>query len=49
MKNGEMKQSKKLLEDIAGIAGKCLIVCRDCREVSYNLSISGRVRLVLHK
>nr|VDD29703.1 unnamed protein product [Brassica oleracea] len=24
MKNGEMKQSKKLLEDIAGIAGNCL-------------------------
>ncbi|KAF3494315.1 hypothetical protein DY000_02052240 [Brassica cretica] len=27
MKNGEMKQSKKLLEDIAGIAGNCLTVC----------------------
>ncbi|KAF2601687.1 hypothetical protein F2Q70_00027093 [Brassica cretica] len=27
MKNGEMKQNKKLLEDIAGIAGNCLIVC----------------------
>ncbi|KAF2588882.1 hypothetical protein F2Q70_00038208 [Brassica cretica] len=26
MKNGEMKQSKKLLEDIAGIAGNCLTV-----------------------
>ncbi|KAF3528482.1 hypothetical protein DY000_02042156 [Brassica cretica] len=26
-KNGEMKQSKKLLEDIAGIAGNCLTVC----------------------
>ncbi|KAF3582986.1 hypothetical protein DY000_02033153 [Brassica cretica] len=26
MKNGEMKQNKKLLEDIAGIAGNCLIV-----------------------
>ncbi|KAF2574686.1 hypothetical protein F2Q70_00005674 [Brassica cretica] len=27
MKNGEMKQSKKLLEYIAGIAGNCLTVC----------------------
>ncbi|KAF3610067.1 hypothetical protein DY000_02049007 [Brassica cretica] len=27
MKNGEMKQSKKLLEDIAWIAGNCLTVC----------------------
>ncbi|KAF3569301.1 hypothetical protein DY000_02018167 [Brassica cretica] len=27
MKNGEMKQSKKLLEDIAGIAENCLTVC----------------------
>ncbi|WZZ71835.1 hypothetical protein YC2023_083205 [Brassica napus] len=27
MKNGEMKQSKKLLEDIAGIAHNCLTVC----------------------
>ena len=27
MKNGEMKQSKKLLKDIAEIAGNCLTVC----------------------
>ncbi|KAF2542384.1 hypothetical protein F2Q68_00032278 [Brassica cretica] len=27
MKNGEMKQSKKLLEDIAGITANCLTVC----------------------
>ncbi|WZY94395.1 hypothetical protein YC2023_066724 [Brassica napus] len=27
MKDGEMKQSKKLLEDIAGIAENCLTVC----------------------
>ncbi|KAF3561903.1 hypothetical protein DY000_02013777 [Brassica cretica] len=32
MKNGEMKQSKKLLEDIVGIAGNCLKVC-PCHEV----------------
>ncbi|KAF3561637.1 hypothetical protein DY000_02012248 [Brassica cretica] len=38
MKNGEMKQSKKLLEYIAGIAGNCLIVC---------LSQKGKSRLHL--
>ena len=27
MKDGEMKQSKKLLEDIAGNAENCLTVC----------------------
>ncbi|KAF3485627.1 hypothetical protein F2Q69_00055754 [Brassica cretica] len=38
MKNGEMKQSKKLLEDIAGIAGNCLTVCP---------SQEGKIRLHL--
>ncbi|KAF3592137.1 hypothetical protein DY000_02025245 [Brassica cretica] len=38
MKNGEMKQSKKLLEDIAGIAGNCLTVCP---------SQEGKIRLYL--
>ncbi|KAF2615853.1 hypothetical protein F2Q70_00010810 [Brassica cretica] len=30
MKNGEIKQSKKLLEDIAGIAGNCLTCPQEC-------------------
>ncbi|KAF2550619.1 hypothetical protein F2Q68_00034995 [Brassica cretica] len=38
MKNSEMKQSKKLLEDIAGIAGNCLAVCP---------SQEGKIRLYL--
>ncbi|KAF2574122.1 hypothetical protein F2Q70_00005638 [Brassica cretica] len=38
MKNGEMKQSKKLLEYIAGIAGNCLTVCP---------SQEGKIRLHL--
>ena len=44
MKNGEMKQSKKLLEDIAGIAGNCLTVCPSqegykCRKIRLHLWI----------
>ncbi|WZZ79506.1 hypothetical protein YC2023_100078 [Brassica napus] len=50
IKNSEMKQSKKLLEDIAGIAGNCLTVCPSqegskCKEkmIAFNRKGTGGI------
>ncbi|WZZ59808.1 hypothetical protein YC2023_059915 [Brassica napus] len=49
MKNGEMKQSKKLLEDIAWTAGNCLTVCPSQEETGGVLDIWSHHRGILRQ